>query len=82
MPIKKIKLPDGEEAIHIQPCVSYENCGLTKEQYEIVNKAHAILGGISKMGYSQKFGRDLVTIKKVDGYLVIEIDDNANIVSD
>lgn len=82
MPTKKIKLPDSEEAIYIQPYVSYERSGLTKEECEIVNKANAILGGISKIGYSQKFGRDLVTIKKVDGYLVIEIDDSANIISD
>lgn len=75
----KIKLPQNEDLSYIQPFIRHESGGFTKEEWEIINKANQILGPIASIGYSQKFGGDFIKIVKTKEYLLIEIDEKANI---
>lgn len=77
----KIKIPDDpQKACCVQPTISYSSFGLTKEEMEIVNKANAILGPISQIGFSQERG-NLVTLKKQNGFIYIDIAEDAEIIS-
>lgn len=77
----KIKLPQNEEKIDIQPYVKYEKGGFTKEEWEVINKANQLLGPISVIGYSRKYGGPLINISKTEEHLIIEIDEKADIES-
>lgn len=77
----KIKLPQNEEETDIEPYVNYENGGFTKDEWEVINKANQLLGPISGIGYSQKYGGPLIKISKTEEYLIIEIDEKADIES-